>query len=278
MKTNAAPHREIRSRILSTILAIAALAILIPAGTARADLVFDNISNFENGDPDANIAATGSVPNTFMGEAYELNPGTTEITGFDVFPVNLSGTDYTDLQINIYVWGSVNTTGTVNAATPAFSNLLATYTLTASGGFPTGFFFPFEGATPGVDPGITLATPLQIPSTLVGITFNYQGSTDNGDTFNSANDLESLIVFGTPASEGSLVFSGYYRNANSEMDGNFISSLRTLGNTDESLAMRIFGDSGLEVVPEPSTVFTALAACGVCVSFALSRFRRRASA
>ena len=77
--------------------------------------------------------------------------------------------------------------------------------------------------------------------------------------------LTSLIGYGTTPTVGSQVFSGYYRNAASESDGNFISSLRTLGNPNESLALRVYGN----VVPEP----TSLALIGL--GSALLIFRRR---
>ena len=212
----------------------------------------------------AHYTEHSSTPNYFMGEGYTLKPGTSDITGFDIYPVNLSGVNYTGLRINIFVWGSVNTSGTVNASTPAFGNLLATYTLTASGAFNTGFYFPFEGVPNGVNPGITLATPLAIPSTTIGLTFNYQGTTD-GVNYASANNLSSLISYGTPATVGSLVFSGYYRNVNSEVNGNFTSALRTLGNANESLGVRVYGD----VVPEPTSF--ALAGLGMVAVMILRR-------
>jgi PEP-CTERM motif-containing protein len=240
-------------------------ACLSAAVTSNAALVFDNMSNYEGGNTNAHIAVTSSTPNTFMGDAYTLAPGTTSITGFDIYPANLSGVNYVGIKINIFVWGSVNTSGTVNSTTPAFGNLLGSYTLTSSGSFNTGFFFPFEGSPNGVNPGITLGAPLNIPSTTIGITFNYQGTTD-GTTYNSINSLTSLIGYGLPPTVGSQVFSGYYRNAASESDGNFVSSLRTLGNANESLALRVYGN----VVPEPSSF--ALIGIG---SAALLIFRRR---
>ncbi|MFL6594245.1 MAG: PEP-CTERM sorting domain-containing protein, partial [Chthoniobacterales bacterium] len=189
--------------------------------------------------------------NTFMGDGYNLLSGAFDITGFDLYPVNNSGTDYTGLKITIYVWGAVNTTGTVNATTPAFSNLLNTYTLTTAGTFTNGFYFPFESATPGVTPGITLGAPLTIPSSTVGLTFAYQGTTD-GVNFASANGLSSTIAGGPAPTVGSDVFNGYYRNANSETNGNFTSSLRSLGGigAQQSVMVRVYGDA----VPEPSTL------------------------
>jgi hypothetical protein len=202
-----------------------------------------------------------------MGDAYTLAPGTVDLTGFDIFPVNLTGTAFTGLSINISVWGTVNTSGTVNATTPAFGDLLATYTLTSSGTFSSGFYFPYEGSPAGSAPGITLGTPLVIPSTTIGITFNYQGTTD-GVTYSSVNSLTSLISYGTTPTVGSQVFNGYYRNANSEVNGNFTSSLRSLGFQNQSLALRVFGD----IVPVPEPTGLALAGLGAAV---LLIFRRR---
>jgi hypothetical protein len=201
-----------------------------------------------------------------MGDGYNLAAGTTAITGFDIYPVNVSGTSFTGLKINIFVWGSVNTSGTVNSTTPAFGNLLATYTLTSAGNFATGFYFPFESATPGITPGITLATPLSVPSTQIGISFNYQGTTD-GINYSSFQNLTSIISSNAPTT-GSEVFNGYYRNAGTptETDGNFTSSLRALGGLGsfQSLALRIYA------VPEPTSF--ALAGLGAA---ALVIFRRR---
>jgi hypothetical protein len=229
--------------------------------SSQAQTAFNNV-------PTSGFSAfsTSSTSNYFMGDGYNLAAGTTKITGFDVYPVNTSGINFTGLKINIYVWGSVNTSGTVNAGTPAFGNLLATYSLTSVGAFNSGFYFPFESATPGLTPGITLATPLTVPSTQIGLTFNYQGTTD-GVNYGNYNNLTSIISSNAPTT-GSEVFAGYYRNANNppESDGNFISSLRSLGGLGnfQSLAVRIY------TVPEPTTL--ALVGLGVG---GLMFFRRR---
>ena len=247
---------------VSLLLALAALA-----GAAHATLVFDDMSNYENGVSGAGLGATGSTPNTFMGDGYTLLGGTTSITGFDVVPVNLSGTSFTGLQGTIYVWGTVNT-GTVSATAPAFSNLLGSYTFTATGAFTTGFYFPFESATPGVSPGVSLVTPLAISGTTIGVTMSYQGTTD-GVNYASATSLTSVVSYGTAPTVGSESFNGYYRNANSETNGNFTSSLRSLGYTNQSLALRVYGN--VQATPEPS----ALAALGLG-AFAMLRRRKRA--
>jgi hypothetical protein len=244
---------------LAKLLAVSALAL--SSSTLSAALAFNNV-------PTSNFSAfsTSSTSNTFMGDGYNLAAGTTSITGFDVYPVNVSGVNFTGLKINIFVWGSVNTSGTVNSATPAFGNLLASYSLTSVGSFNNGFYFPFEGAVPGTTPGITLATPLNVPNTQIGLSFNYQGTTD-GVNYQSYNNLTSIISSNAPT-VGSEVFAGYYRNANNpaETDGNFVSGLRSLGGlgTFQSLAVRIY------TVPEPST----MALVGLSLA-GLTIFRRR---
>jgi len=269
------PASEVRSakhtipmwslRNLSGLLVLAAMGVASPA-PSKASVVFDNMSSYEGGNTNAHVAATGSTPNTFMGDGYMLAPGTVDLTGMDIFPVNLSGTNFTGLKINIFIWGTVNT-GTVNASTPAFGNLLASYTFTTSGTFNSGFYFPFEGSPIGSGPGITLGTPLVLPSTTIGMTFNYQGTTD-GVTYNNVNNLSSLISYGTPPTVGSDIFNGYYRNANSEVNGNFTSSLRSLGFADQSLAVRLFGD----IVPTPEPTGFAIVGLGAAI---LLIFRRR---
>lgn len=231
------------------------ITLLLSSAAAKADLVFDNFTSFENGDPNAHVSVTSSTPNTFMGGAYNLLTGTTAITGFDVYPANISGSDYTGLKINIFVWGSVNTSGTVNATTPAFGNLLGSYSLTSSGTFTTGYYYSFDGTPVGVNPGITLTTPLAISSPTIGLTFNIQGTTD-GVNYSSVNTLTTLIKYGVTPDVGSEVFNGYYRNAANEVNGNFTSSLRSLGQQNQSLAVRVYG----VVVPEPTTL--ALAGLG----------------
>lgn len=242
-------------------LATGVCTLLALTAVSHAQLAFNNVNTSP---PNFNAFSTSSNPNTFMGDAYNLAPGTTAITGFDVYPVNVSGVNFTGLKINIFVWGNVNTSGTVNSTTPAFGNLLASYSLTSAGNFQSGFYFPFE-TVPGVTPGISLATPLNVPSQ-IGITFNYQGTTD-GVNYSSIQNLTSIISSNAPTT-GSEVFAGYYRNAGTptETDGNFTSSLRALGGlgTFQSLAVRIYS------VPEPSTF--AVAGLGVA---ALLIFRRR---
>lgn len=238
-----------RNTLHSSLLAAGTLALLLAAPGAHAQtLIFDNISSYENGATGSNASTTSSTPNTFMGDGYTLLSGTKDITGFDIYPTNVTGTNYTGLKATIYVWGTVNT-GAVSASTPAFSNLLGSYTITSTGTYTTGFFYPFESAKPGVTPGISLTTPLALSSPTIGLTFAFQGTTD-GATYAPANNLTSLITYGVPPTVGSQVFNGYYRNANSETNGNFTSTLRSLGVTNQSLAVRVYGD--VVAAPEPS--------------------------
>ncbi len=250
------------------VLAGSVAAVALTAGSARGALLFDDISAAESGVTGASITATSSTPNTYLGDGYVLATGAKDITGFDLFPYNNTGTNYTGLSLTVYVWGTINT-GTVSATAPAFSNLLGTYTATSTGTFNTGSYYSFQTGSPGATPAITLGTPLQLTSNTVGLTFAYQGTTD-GVTFANANNLTSIISYGVAPTVGSEVFNGYYRNANSETNGNFTSATRTLGVTFQSAAVRVYGD--VSAVPEPASA-GLLAAAGVGV---LARRRRRA--
>ncbi len=249
------------------ILTTAILAV--GASFANADLLFDNMTAGRLGNAGTTLTSTSSTPNTFMGDGYNLIPGATSITGFDIYPVNLSGTNFDHLRINIWVWDTVNTSGTVNATTPAFSNLLGAYTLDVAGTFTTGFYFPFQTGDPGLTPGVTLGTPLAVSDSQIGMTFNYQGSTDGGVTYNSVNSLTSIISAGVPATTGSNVFNGYYRNAAGETNGNFTSSLRSIGLTNQSVGVRVYGTA----VPEPAS----LAVLGLGLVGLVARRRRKSS-
>lgn len=227
------------SRLIA--ISLAAGVCLLSAQLGEAACVFDNMSNVQTATPTSAVAATGSTPNYFMGDGYMLKPGTTSITGFDVYPVNLSGVTFSNLQFNIYVWQYINT-GTVNATTPAFSNLLAVYTAnTGPQGFASGFYYLFQTTADGSGaPALTLGTPLTIPSTNVGITMNVKGSFDGVNYYNS-NSLSPIIAYGAAPSVGGQFFNGYYRNVNSETNGNFTAALRSLGLTNQTLGLRVYG-------------------------------------
>ncbi len=214
------------------------------ASTARAgSVVFDNLTAQQNLAAGSAVNVTGSNPNTFMGDGYILTAGTTKISGFDFAAANLTGTNYTGLEVNLDVWGNVNT-GTVNSTTPAFGSLLGTYTITATGSFNSGVLYYLST--------VTLSTPLAISGTTIGLTFNVQGTTD-GTNYSSANALTSVIESGVAPTVGAAVFNGYYRNANSETNGNFTSTLRSLGLQDQTIGVRIYGDSSSSSTPEPAT-------------------------
>ena len=101
------------------------------------------------------------------------------------------------------------------------------------------------------------------------MSFNYQGTTD-GVNYANANNLTSIIATGNPATVGSEVFNGYYRNANSEVNGNFTSTLRSLGLQNQSLAVRIYTN-----VPEPSSVCVLGLGVGAWI---VTRLRNRRTA
>ena len=259
-------------RSSSTLLAGAFALTLAATSSQAATVLFDNMTAAETGVAGAALTATSSTPNTFMGDGYILAAGASTITGFDLFPVNsTAATTYTNLKLNVYVWGTVNT-GTVNATTPAFSNLLGSYSFTtAASTFSNTGYYAFEGD--GVStPGVSLTTPLTLTGITVGLSFNIQGSTNGGVTYASANNLTSLISYGAAPTVGAEVFNGYYRNAASEANGNFTSATRSLGLTYQSVAVRVYGDV-TAAVPEPSTYL--LTGLGLAALMVLRRRKQR---
>ena len=161
----------------------------------------------------ASAAYTVGNADTFEGDGYTLAAGTTDLSGFDFYPINgTAATTFTNIQVNLYVWGTVNTTTTPSATTPAFSNLISHITgvaTFASPGLQPGYIGLLGGTTPSTTGDFTLSTPLSIPSSTVGITINYQGSTDNGATYSSVQTLTSYIPYGVPPTVGASLFKWF---------------------------------------------------------------------
>ena len=215
-------------------------------------MVFDNVNNGES------LTGTGSTPDTFIGDGYNLAPGTVDLTSFVLYPVNFTtSTTFTNIQETVYVYGAVNNTGTVSATTPAFSNLLGSFTATIAGSFGINSYFPTT---------LTPTVPLVLPvgTTQIGLSFSDQGSTDGGVTYALTQGLTTIISDTTTPLVGSDVFNGYYRNVNSETNGNFTAGIRSLGLTNQSAAVVINGD--IVAVPEPaSTAVLAIGGAGILV-------------
>jgi hypothetical protein len=263
-----------RSRRLKQLRTAVAVMGFLPMAKAEADTLFDNASaafanNFNStGGTTATATYTvARVADTFIGGGYILPAGTADIYGFDPFPINGTSQTLSVVAITMYVWGSVNTTGTVNPSTPAFSNLLGTVTdfidYSSVGGLPPGFFGTPGGATANGngDPygAFVLSKPIVLPNTTVGVTFNNQGSVDGGATFNSLQGLTSLIPYNVGPTVGTAIFNGFYRNGynsgsgaigSAETDGNFRSPLNTFNTSSGPLPnesgpmMRLYGDVG----------------------------------
>ncbi|GAB2852468.1 hypothetical protein GCM10027277_21070 [Pseudoduganella ginsengisoli] len=203
---------------------------------------------FESGSATARVAVTGANPNTFMGGGYQLKAGTKSISGFDFYAANSTNATYSGLKVNIWVWDTVNT-GTANAANPAFSNLLGSYSFTTSPmTVASGYYYSIKE---------NLAAPLLLNDTVIGITYNFQGTQD-GVNYSSVNGLTDVIALNDAPTVGAALFNGYFRNANAETNGNFTSSVRSLGGySTQSLAVRIYGsdtlDNNVNNVPEPAS-------------------------
>lgn len=209
-----------------------AQAVTLTVGVPHATL-FDSFTG-------ASVTSTGSTPRSYMGLPFTLGSsgGTTNITvsSGTAYLAAASSATYTNVRLNLTFWGAVS--GATSGATAAFSNLLGSCSfdlgpLTAVSG--TMYTYTF-----------TLPTPIVLPAQTGGVTVNWQGDTGGG--LASTDALTSVVRYGAVPAVGTLPVgtagtNGYYRNASSETNGNFLgSSFRSLsGLTNQSLALQLFG-------------------------------------
>ena len=247
-------------------LSIAA-TFTLSAGVSHAVVIFDGIS-------DVTVNNVASPPNSFMGEAVNLDAAgfsaaLNSISSFDVGLGNVTGTAITARPVRLNMW-LYQTYTPSSTATPVFSNQIGTP------GSPS-FVFDFPSITLNTGSLIlttlTLGTPVVLTptsGTTIGIALNWQ--VDNGAGFVSLNGLTTPVhanvapTVGSNATGAAPTF-GYYRNAASESDGNFLgTSARNIGN-DSNLLLRI---NAPNPVPEP-----AATALGVVFGLTLLNRRRR---
>ncbi len=275
-------------------VASATWAIGALASSASADVVFDNataaIYGIGSTAATGHVDATTSSGDSFMGGAFNLAPGTADLTGVTSYFDNITGlvsspgTTFNAVKATVYIYGTY-TPGTPTG-TPAFSNLLGTYSQTISGTFaPTASRTSIYSVGGSGSPGISFA-PLVLPTgtTQIGLTFNYQGSSDNGKTFSSLTGLTPVISYtnqgGTDGpTVGSDAFNGYLLDRSGEGTGNFTNGGDTTfrqengqSPTYEGIAVQLDGD--IAASPEPTSLLLAGVAAGPLVL----RRRRRTTA
>jgi len=117
-----------RKKFAYTCLAAAVSSIVVAQRAGAQTLIFDNMTDAENGANGAVGVYAGGSGTDVVGGIYTLPTGTTALTGFDFTVVNGTSAEVDNLQVNLYVWGGVNTTTAVTSSTPAFSDLLGEYT------------------------------------------------------------------------------------------------------------------------------------------------------
>jgi len=261
-----------RSRIQLVIAAAAVLSTIVLSGKANAQsLIFDNLSAFETDAPGAAAAYDPGPGETIVGGNFSLPGGTISLSGFDVAVINDSATTVPDLQVNIYVWGSVNT-GPFSSTTPAFSNLLGSYSTDLAVNLAQGDYKTLQSGEPGANPGIALATPLMIPvgTTGIGVSYGFESSSTLNGVYAPKTGLTSLVTYGVPPTtdlSGSY-YPYFFYNTGGETNGNFNEGPYTFNDPDNEMAARIYGTIA---VPEPK----GLALLGVA---AIGSFRRRGRA
>ena len=217
--------------------------------TISSVLLFDSFTG-------ATLTTTGSTPRNFIGFPMTLGAaaGTSNINVMSgtAYMSSQAAVNYTNIRLNVTFWATAS--GATSGATPAFSNSLGTYTYDFGAlNAAANIYYPYAFTLPA---GVTL------PTQTGGITLNWQGDTGAGPV--TTDNLTSLLRYGSALTTGSLTLgtagtNGYYRNAASETNGNFLgSSFRAFGGvTNQGLALRLSGAPGLTSdTTAPSVVVT----------------------
>jgi hypothetical protein len=199
---------------------------------ALPSAVFDSFTG-------ATLNYTNSTPRSIMGAGITLGDNAPAsnitITSGKAYVFATAAANYTAIRLTITFWGTVS--GAVTGTTPAFSNSLGSQSIDCG---------PLNASARGYVYSFVLPTPVTLPARTCGVTIAWQG--DSGSGLAPTENLTSIIRYGTaPIAVGSSAVGtagtgGYYRNASSEADGNFLgSSFRTLsGQTNQSLALILY--------------------------------------
>jgi hypothetical protein len=221
-----------------------AVAASVSGSAAQAEVLFDDITApgpFGLGGP--TTAMPPQTPNSWFGDAVNLTASASDITGVDLFIQNDSGQNFNAFRGTIDIWGQVNT-GTVNASSPAFSNLLGSDSFGGSGNYPNNAGQGFAGN--GGLPGLAFSNPIALNgASTIGISINIQWSNNGGGSFASYNNAGALLAYNGTTATGSGVFNGYYVNLSGESNGNFISPLQSNGKSNQGIYIRIDGDTNV---------------------------------
>ena len=208
------------------------------------------------------FSITSSVPHTYMGDGFMntvLPGGTTyfSIRSYDFFMASIAATAYTDIHARMQFWSTYVQTAT---AVNQFSN-------------PAGFFDVDLGAFTTAASSfyqvtITVLTPFPFfaggASTQWGYVQNFQGNVGAGlvDDTNLTSIISSCATCAGVYASGQITTGtapnyGYYRNASSETNFNFLgTSSRTLGLVTQGIAVIIRGDPHSGATPTPAATGT----------------------
>jgi hypothetical protein len=221
------------------LLALAVFALACSG--ASAQVTFDSTNN-------AGITFTGSLPRTYMGEAFNFDPAasSTQVQIMRVVMVSAAAMPLgMSTRLRIQFWDTYNTAAV--GAADAFSN-------------PTGpqwlalIALPVTAGAAAWNLDITFPVPINFTGlTNHGIALNWQSDpTGTGAFADDTNFTSAIRATASPApAVGSFAINGgfgYFRNASGRTDLNFnANDARTLGGPQDGLMFRF------SPIPEPTT-------------------------
>lgn len=246
-------------------LSILAIATVLGGASASAQVtIYDAVSD------QSSFTTTGSSPRTYMGQAFNVSGAAgsmPQVTSATVGMFVSGAQTFANVQLRLQIWGTFNAAAT--GAADAFSNPV--------GGPSTFLLGPISTTGNSVFLfTLNFATPITLPSTMnLGITFNFQTSTDGVTFADNTNVVTAMRIVGAPPIPvGQNITHGgntFYRNASGRTDFNFnANDARNITNMTQSNNGLAFS---LRAIPEPSTWLLLLGGAGALVG--LQRFRRK---
>lgn len=226
--TSGAAFAESASQATYTQAGFVTVGAQTPSGSS---VVYDSFTG-------ASPTTTTGAPRTYEGGAFNMSGAgpQVDISSITVYMASPAGGTFTSFQARVQLWNTYTAASTPVFSTPAGATIVANVagqTLAAN---------TFLAITIPVSPAVRLNSLAN-----KGIAVNFKG--DSGAGLVDTDNLTGLLTVNTPPAVGTSAIaggSGFYRNASSRTDFNFIpTDLRNFAapTTDAKLAVILSGTS-----------------------------------